>query len=228
MIHHSSHLIRESLQEELGPQWSKEQEFDKNIYIFFGVGMRKEKKKSIFKLYLGCTERKLVTKVISDALNKIASQQQSITNDQSCHYRSGPTTLRYWKWETAMTESILVFWQLEWFCFSASVIHTGHLARLRKLDLSYNDSICDAGWAIFCQNVWLLRELRELDISLRPSTFRDCGQWFRHLLYAVTRLPAITEIEMKRWILPPSLEEELKRLDQDRSSRIHFDHGGCQ
>lgn len=110
----------------------------------------------------------------------------------------------------------------------ASVIHTGHLARLRKLDLSYNDSICDAGWATFCQNVWLLRELTELDISLRPSTFRDCGQWFRHLLCAVTRLPAITEIGMKRWILPPSLEEELNRLDQGRSSSIHFDHGGCQ
>ncbi|XP_005886651.1 PREDICTED: leucine-rich repeat-containing protein 31 [Myotis brandtii] len=110
----------------------------------------------------------------------------------------------------------------------ASVIHTGHLARLRKLDLSYNDSICDAGWAIFCQNVWLLRELTELDISLRPSTFRDCGQWFRHLLCAVTRLPAITDIGMKRWLLPASLEEELKRLDQDRSSSIHFDHGGRQ
>ncbi|XP_023609671.1 leucine-rich repeat-containing protein 31 [Myotis lucifugus] len=110
----------------------------------------------------------------------------------------------------------------------ASVIHTGHLARLQKLDLSYNDSICDAGWAIFCQNVWLLRELTELDISLRPSTFRDCGQWFRHLLCAVTRLPAITDIGMKRWLLPASLEEELKRLDQDRRSSIHFDHGGHQ
>ncbi|KAK1344157.1 hypothetical protein QTO34_014717 [Cnephaeus nilssonii] len=118
--------------------------------------------------------------------------------------------------------------QRETFTALASVIHTGHLTRLRKLDLSYNDSICDAGWAIFCQNVWLLKELTELDISLRPSTFRDCGQWFRHLLCAVTRLPEITEIGMKRWILPPSLEEELKSLDQDRSSSIHFDHGGCQ
>ncbi|XP_036099033.1 leucine-rich repeat-containing protein 31 [Molossus molossus] len=110
----------------------------------------------------------------------------------------------------------------------ASVIHTGHLARLQKLDLSYNDSICDAGWAIFCQNVWLLKELTELDISLRPSTFRDCGQWFRHLLCAVTRLPEITEIGMKRWILPPSLEEELQCFDRDHRSSIHFDHGGRQ
>ncbi|KAM5334191.1 leucine-rich repeat-containing protein 31 isoform 5-T6 [Glossophaga mutica] len=110
----------------------------------------------------------------------------------------------------------------------ASVIQTGHLARLQKLDLSYNDSVCDAGWAIFCQNLWLLKELTELDISLRPSTFRDCGQWFRHLLCSVTRLPEITEIGMKRWILPPSLEEELECFDRDHRSSIRFDHGGCQ
>ncbi|KAF6120139.1 leucine rich repeat containing 31 [Phyllostomus discolor] len=110
----------------------------------------------------------------------------------------------------------------------ASVMQTGHLARLRKLDLSYNDSVCDAGWAVFCQNVWLLKELTELDISLRPSTFRDCGQWFRHLLCAVTRLPEITEIGMKRWILPPSLEEELECFDRDHRSSIRFDHGGYQ
>ncbi|XP_014701968.1 leucine-rich repeat-containing protein 31 isoform X1 [Equus asinus] len=110
----------------------------------------------------------------------------------------------------------------------ASVIQTGHLAKLRKLDLSYNDSICDAGWTIFCQNVWLLKELTELDISLRPSTFRNCGQWFRHLLCAVTKLPEITEIGMKRWLLLASQEEELERFDQDSRSSIHFDHGGFQ
>ncbi|XP_011511461.1 leucine-rich repeat-containing protein 31 isoform X2 [Homo sapiens] len=110
----------------------------------------------------------------------------------------------------------------------ASVIQTGHLAKLQKLDLSYNDSICDAGWTMFCQNVRFLKELIELDISLRPSNFRDCGQWFRHLLYAVTKLPQITEIGMKRWILPASQEEELECFDQDKKRSIHFDHGGFQ
>nr|KAF6475069.1 leucine rich repeat containing 31 [Rousettus aegyptiacus] len=110
----------------------------------------------------------------------------------------------------------------------ASVIQTGHLTKLQKLDLSYNDSICDEGWAIFCQNVCLLKELTELDISLRPSTFRDCGQWFRHLLCAMTKLPKITEIGMKRWILSASQEKELEHFDQHQSSSIHFDHGGFQ
>lgn len=110
----------------------------------------------------------------------------------------------------------------------ASVIQTGHLAKLRKLDLSYNDSICDAGWTMFCQNVRFLKELIELDISLRPSNFRDCGQWFRHLLCAVIKLPQITEIGMKRWLLPASQEEELECFDQDKKRSIHFDHGGFQ
>ncbi|XP_027797989.1 leucine-rich repeat-containing protein 31 isoform X2 [Marmota flaviventris] len=109
----------------------------------------------------------------------------------------------------------------------ASVIRMGHLTKLQKLDLSYNDGICDAGWAIFCQNLWFLKELTELDISLRPSHFRDCGHWFRYLLCAVTKLPEITEIGMKRWTLPASQEEELGSFDQDPKRRgIHFDHGG--
>ncbi|KAF0880762.1 leucine-rich repeat-containing protein 31 [Crocuta crocuta] len=110
----------------------------------------------------------------------------------------------------------------------ASLIQTGHLAKLQKLILSYNDSICDAGWAIFCQNVWFLKELTELDISLRPSTARDCGQWFRHLLCAVTKLPKITEIGMKRWILPATQEEELEHFCQDHRHSIHFDLGEFQ
>ncbi|KAK2501709.1 hypothetical protein MC885_012116 [Smutsia gigantea] len=110
----------------------------------------------------------------------------------------------------------------------ASAIQAGHLAQLRELDLSYNDNICGAGWTIFCRHVWLLKDLTTLDISLWPSTVRDCGQWFRHLLCAVTKLPEITEIGMKRWILPASQEEEAECFEQSHRSSIHFDHGGFQ
>ncbi|XP_047586082.1 leucine-rich repeat-containing protein 31 isoform X2 [Lutra lutra] len=110
----------------------------------------------------------------------------------------------------------------------ASVIHSGHLAKLRELDLSYNDGICNAGWAIFCQNVWFLKELTELDISLRPSISRDCGQWFGHLLKAITKLSKITEIGMRRWILLTSQEEELEHFYQDHRHSIHFDLGEFQ
>lgn len=35
--------------------------------------------------------------------------------------------------------------RLEWLCFPASAKRTSHLAELQKLDLSYNDSVCDTG-----------------------------------------------------------------------------------
>lgn len=108
----------------------------------------------------------------------------------------------------------------------ASLIQGGHLVKLQKLDLSYNDSICDMGWSIFCHKVWLLKELTELDISLRPSGLRECGQWIRNLLWAVTKLPKLTEIGMKRWILPASVQEELKSIYQNHQSSMHLDHGG--
>lgn len=107
-------------------------------------------------------------------------------------------------------------------------MQTGHLATLQKLDLSYNDGICDAGWAIFCQNLCRLKELTELDISLRPSSSQECGQWFRHLLCAVTQLPVITGIEMRRWVIPALQEKELDCFTQDRRRDIRFDHGGFQ
>ncbi|MEJ1277410.1 leucine rich repeat containing 31 [Cricetulus griseus] len=109
-----------------------------------------------------------------------------------------------------------------------SVIWTGHLAELQKLDLSYNDSICDTGWAIFCQNLCFLKKLTELDISLPPSSSRGCGRWFRHLLCAVTKLPVVTEIGMRRWVIPASKEEELECLTHKHRRGIQFDHGGFQ
>ncbi|KAG8511490.1 Leucine-rich repeat-containing protein 31 [Galemys pyrenaicus] len=105
----------------------------------------------------------------------------------------------------------------------ASVIQEGHLASLQKLDLSYNDSICEKGWAVFSQRLWFLKELTELDISLRPSAFQDCGRWFRDLLCAVTKLPKITEIGMRRWILPASQQEEV-----NHQRGIHFDHASLK
>lgn len=44
----------------------------------------------------------------------------------------------------------------------------------------------------------------------------------------MTKLPEITEIGMKRWILPASQEEEVEGFEQGHGNSIHFDHGGFQ
>ncbi|XP_032842404.2 leucine-rich repeat-containing protein 31 isoform X3 [Tyto alba] len=99
----------------------------------------------------------------------------------------------------------------------------GHLARLQKLDLSYNNTISDKGWVIFCQGLAVFKELSELDVSLRPSSCRDCGTWFSELLAALTKLPALAELGMQRWVLSESQRKRLESFNQDNKRNIRFD-----
>ncbi|XP_036612366.1 leucine-rich repeat-containing protein 31 isoform X2 [Trichosurus vulpecula] len=108
----------------------------------------------------------------------------------------------------------------------ASVIQTGHLTSLQQLDLSYNDSVSDQGWATFSQNVPLLKELTELDISLRPANFRECGLWFGHLLNGLTKLPMLSELGIQRWRIPEPQMEDLEHFNRNHKRSLHFDYGG--
>ncbi|XP_056214953.1 leucine-rich repeat-containing protein 31 isoform X4 [Falco biarmicus] len=99
----------------------------------------------------------------------------------------------------------------------------GHLARLRKLDLSYNNNISDEGWVVFCQGLAVFKELSELDVSLRPSSRRGCGTWFSELLAALTKLPALAELGLQRWVLSESQRKRLESFNQDNKRNIRFD-----
>ncbi|NXD77391.1 LRC31 protein, partial [Halcyon senegalensis] len=99
----------------------------------------------------------------------------------------------------------------------------GHLARLRKLDLSYNNSISDEGWVIFCRGLPVFKELSELDVSLRPSSCRACGTWFSELLGALVKLPALAELAMQRWVFSESQRKCLESFNQDNKRNVRFD-----
>ncbi|NXH18191.1 LRC31 protein, partial [Bucco capensis] len=99
----------------------------------------------------------------------------------------------------------------------------GHLARLQKLDLSYNNNISDEGWVIFYQGLAAFKDLSELDVSLRPSSRRGCGTWFSDLLAALTKLPALAELGMQRWILSESQQKQLESFNQENRRNIRFD-----
>uniref|UniRef100_A0A8C3V1N6 Leucine rich repeat containing 31 n=1 Tax=Catharus ustulatus TaxID=91951 RepID=A0A8C3V1N6_CATUS len=107
-----------------------------------------------------------------------------------------------------------------------SLRQDGHLARLQKLDLSYNNNISDEGWAVFCQGLGAFKELSELDVSLRPSSCRDCGPWFRELLAALTQLPALAELGMQRWGLSEPQRKQMESFNQDNKRNIRFDCWG--
>lgn len=106
---------------------------------------------------------------------------------------------------------------------AALLTQDGHLARLRKLDLSYNNSVSDEGWMVFCHGLAAFKELSELDVSLRPSSCRDCGTWFSELLAALTKLPALAELGMQRWVLSESQRQQLESFNQDNKRNIRFD-----
>ncbi|NXY91291.1 LRC31 protein, partial [Alcedo cyanopectus] len=99
----------------------------------------------------------------------------------------------------------------------------GHLARLRDLDLSYNNNISEEGWVAFFRGLSAFQELSELDVSLRPSSCCDCGTWFSELLVALPKLPALAELGMQRWVLSESQQKLLETFNQDSKRNIRFD-----
>ncbi|XP_019358819.1 PREDICTED: leucine-rich repeat-containing protein 31 isoform X2 [Gavialis gangeticus] len=106
----------------------------------------------------------------------------------------------------------------------ALLMRTGHLAKLQKLDLSYNDTVCDEGWATFSQDLAELKELSELDVSLRPSSCRDCGMWFGKLLTALPEMPAFTELGMQRWVFSGPQQKQLEYFNRDSTRNVRFDY----
>uniref|UniRef100_A0A3Q2D4F2 Leucine rich repeat containing 31 n=1 Tax=Cyprinodon variegatus TaxID=28743 RepID=A0A3Q2D4F2_CYPVA len=80
----------------------------------------------------------------------------------------------------------------------ADVCRRGSVSSLRVLDLSYNSSVGDAGWAaLFAAGG--LGLLEEADVSLRPMTSAPCSAWLPALLGSLPRMPALARLAMQRW-----------------------------
>ncbi|XP_064418125.1 leucine-rich repeat-containing protein 31 [Latimeria chalumnae] len=106
----------------------------------------------------------------------------------------------------------------------AAMSQAGHLSKLQTLDLTYNGTIGDEGWTMFFKGLKGLKELSELDISLRPSTCQDCGLWFSDLLLCLTQLSGLTELGMERWILTSSQKERLECFNKENKRSIQFQY----
>ncbi|XP_068137080.1 leucine-rich repeat-containing protein 31 [Hyperolius riggenbachi] len=105
----------------------------------------------------------------------------------------------------------------------ASVAQAGHLDSLEQLDLAYNDTIPDEGWSLLFESIPALKNIVELDISLRPASARDCGPWFIHLLSSLPKLPKLKELGMQRWRLSTAEQQQLSRIHRENKINIHYD-----
>lgn len=101
----------------------------------------------------------------------------------------------------------------------------GCVSSLRVLDLSYNGSVGDAGWAaLFAAGG--LGSLEEADLSLRPLTSAPCSAWLPALLGALPRMPALVQLAMQRWSAAPQEERQLRFSVKNRNIRLDWDLDG--
>nr|XP_056706349.1 leucine-rich repeat-containing protein 31 [Euleptes europaea] len=105
----------------------------------------------------------------------------------------------------------------------ALVIQDGPLSKLQKLDLSYNHHISDQGWATFYQGIVALEQLSELDVSLRPTSHCDCGEWFGKLLAALPKLLGLSELDLQGWVLSRRQQKQLESFNWDHERNVRFD-----
>ncbi|KAG2463389.1 LRC31 protein, partial [Polypterus senegalus] len=104
-----------------------------------------------------------------------------------------------------------------------SLVSLMNLVNLKQLDLTYNDTVEDEGWDHFFKNANTLKDLTELDISLRPSTRRDCTPWFSSLKTFLTGTSALRELGLHRWLLSGLQSASLETISKSHNIKVHFD-----
>ncbi|KAM5163740.1 leucine-rich repeat-containing protein 31 [Mantella aurantiaca] len=105
----------------------------------------------------------------------------------------------------------------------ASAAQAGHLDSLQHLDLAYNDTVPDEAWSLLFESIPALKNITELDISLRPASARGCGPWFIHLVSNIPKLPMLKELSMQRWTLSTAEQQQLNRIRRENKISIHYD-----
>uniref|UniRef100_A0A8B9KU35 Leucine rich repeat containing 31 n=1 Tax=Astyanax mexicanus TaxID=7994 RepID=A0A8B9KU35_ASTMX len=97
------------------------------------------------------------------------------------------------------------------------------LSQLKLLDLSYNGSVGDCGWVSFYSGAAGLKELQELDVSLRPSASLSASPWLPALLDALPQLPSLRRLALQRWAFSSGEREKLDKALSKRNVVLECD-----
>ncbi|KAF7645171.1 hypothetical protein LDENG_00208900 [Lucifuga dentata] len=106
--------------------------------------------------------------------------------------------------------------------YLAAVCARGCLSSLRLLDLSYNGSVGDEGWAALL-GTGGLGSLEDIDLSLRPLTSAPCAAWLPALLGALPGLPALARLAVQRWTLSMRTRQQLEHCLRKRRIQLDWD-----
>lgn len=99
-------------------------------------------------------------------------------------------------------------------CVTESACKRGALSNLKCLDVSYNGRVGDAGWVSLFREAGGLKQLQELDISLRSNACASA--WTSAMMDALPQLPSLRRVSMQRWTLG---SEERQKLEQSLKRR---------
>ncbi|XP_076147420.1 leucine-rich repeat-containing protein 31 isoform X1 [Alosa pseudoharengus] len=105
----------------------------------------------------------------------------------------------------------------------ASASKQGVLSQVKQLDLSYNGTVGDAGWAALFDEAGGLKALEELDVSRRPASYAAASPWLAGLLEALPKLPSLMHVALQHWVLQQEERDKLENVMNKRKLTVECD-----
>ncbi|MCJ8745926.1 hypothetical protein PDJAM_G00135870 [Pangasius djambal] len=109
-----------------------------------------------------------------------------------------------------------------------SACKRGALSNLKLLDVSYNGRVGDAGWVSLFREAGGLKQLQELDVSLRPDACLSASAWTAAMMEALPQLSALRRVSMQRWTLSSEERQNLEKSLKKRNVVLESDEVSVQ
>ncbi|XP_034153764.1 leucine-rich repeat-containing protein 31 isoform X2 [Pangasianodon hypophthalmus] len=109
-----------------------------------------------------------------------------------------------------------------------SACKRGALSNLKLLDVSYNGRVGDAGWVSLFREAGGLKQLQELDVSLRPDACLSASAWTAAMTDALPQLSSLRRVSMQRWTLGSEERQKLEKSLKKRNVVLESDEVSVQ
>ncbi|XP_060755676.1 leucine-rich repeat-containing protein 31 isoform X2 [Neoarius graeffei] len=104
-----------------------------------------------------------------------------------------------------------------------SACKRGALSHLKLLDVSYNGRVGDTGWVSLFREAGGLKQLQELDVSLRPDTCLSASVWMSAIMDALPQLSSLRRVSMQRWTLSSEERQKLEKSLKKKNIMLESD-----
>lgn len=113
-------------------------------------------------------------------------------------------------------------------CVTESACKRGTLSNLKLLDVSYNGHVGDAGWVSLFREAGKLKQLQELDISLRPDACASASVWLSAMTDALPQMSSLRRVSVQRWTLSSEERQKLEKTLKKRNIVLESDDVNVQ